>query len=46
MLGVAPGYRYHVDPTDLVALLLLPLAVGDGLRVIRRAEARGGEEEP
>ncbi len=33
--GLAPGgYRYLVDPTDLLALLALPLALWDGRRAI------------
>jgi len=34
-----PRYRLELDPTDLVALVVLPLAVLDGLACVRRAEA-------
>jgi hypothetical protein len=39
-LHVAPAYRLELDPTDLVALVVLPVAVLDGLAAVRRQERR------
>lgn len=37
-LRFSPRYQLMLDPTDLVALVVLPLAARDGLAAIRRRE--------
>ena len=45
VLNLFEGFRYTMDPTDLAALVVLPVSLWWGLRVVRRQERRRAGEQ-